>query len=297
MYITWERASDDYTPQDSLEYRVFCSGQDNIESVSDMQDNGVVLCDWTNNIDRFTIGNASGYYFNVMVRNQYGILAAYQTYKLGSMFSDLSDILAWIDVNIPDRSKLITIDPASEYSTELGLIGMAMMQTNETYSAEIFHLLGAEYVMVNFGHLVSGLCGNEQDGAALIEACNNHTAEYASIGFERENWYGEHDQVSTVFDETEYFNATYAPTPKWFDSLLVKLLFFDEPTSTDMATSQLEYWYAREINGDGICVQPRLDAEGNPWGYHVPPGGAYNLTCFDEAYFSTNSTFKIFKVM
>ena len=45
--------------------------------------------------------------------------------------------------------------------TRLGHTGMAFMQTNEIYSAKVFRQLKADYALVYFGHLISGLGGDE----------------------------------------------------------------------------------------------------------------------------------------
>jgi hypothetical protein len=195
------------------------------------------------------------------------------------------------------RNGLVTVDLESENETRLALTGLAMMQTDENNSAEAFQRLGARYVLLQFGHLVSGLCGDENKGCWLIHNCNDRTAELAAMGLKHENWYGEHDQVTTVFDKAEYLNATCDPAPKWFDSQLARLSFNGEPTSTNMATTQLEYWYAREISGDGASRSPRLAADGSMWASHIPPGGNYTLTRFTEAFRSSNGLLKIYEIV
>nr|MDO8088713.1 hypothetical protein [Candidatus Sigynarchaeum springense] len=317
MYLGWTPATDDFTPCWDLEYRVYGSFEDNIDSVENIENFGVPLCDWAPRFCCFTVGDTPYYYFNVMVRDQDGNAAAYNPFKYGGQFDDLAGTLQWLSGNIENRSELVTVDLQSENDTRLALTGLAMMQTNETYSAEALQQLGARYVLIQFGYLVNGLCGDEFKSIPLIQACNNRTAELVAMGLEHENWYGESGQVTTVFDEAEYHNATCAPEPKWFDTTLAKLSFHDVPTSTSMATTQLEYWYARQINGyDGVHSPiilpngtiiyfeglgdedyvPLLAADWNPWGDHIPTGGNYTLTNFTEVFRSTSGLLKIYEI-
>ncbi len=307
MQISWTPATDDFTPRARLEYRVFGSNVDNIDTIRTMNDNGVPLCDWIAGMEYFTVGNTPYYYFNVMVRDEHGHQAAYTKYKMIGFSEDVGEMLQWISANIADRNDLATVDLENENGTELSLIGLAMIQTNETYSAEAFQRLGARYVLIQFGYLLPvliqfgyrlpGLYGDEYKSIPLIQACNNRTAELAAMGLERENWYGESDQVTTVFDEAEYFNATGAPEPKWFASQLVRLSFNGVTTEIYMATTQLEYWYAREINGDGYSQGPRLAADGSSWGSHIPLDGNYTLTRFAEVFCSVNGLLKIYEIV
>ncbi len=297
MQISWTPATDDFTPRARLEYRVFGSNVDNIDTIRTMNDNGVPLCDWIAGMEYFTVGNTPYYYFNVMVRDGHGNQAAYTQFKMIGFSEDVGEMLQWISANITDRNDLATVDLEMENGTELELIGLAMMQTNETYSAEALQRLGARYVLIYFGYLISGLCGDECDSSPLIQACNDHTAELKAMGLEHENWYGESDQVTTVFDGAEYFSTTGAPEPKWFDSQLVHLLLNDLPTNPTYATTQLEYWYARELNGDGGAYTPRLAADGSTWLSHIPSGGNYAFTRFTEAFRSATGLLRIYEIV
>ncbi len=297
MYLHWTQAKDDFTPVEQLEYRVYGSYGDNISSVESMVDNGVPLCGWTKGLDRLTVGGTPYYYFNVLVHDKYGTVAAYNTFKFGNQFDDLTETLKWVDANISNESELVPIDLETENDTRLALTGLAMMQTDENYSAEALQRLGARYVLVQFGYLIGGLCGDECEGIPLIQACNGHTAELKAMGLEHENWYGESDQVTTVFDGAEYFSATGAPEPKWFDSQLVHLLLNDLPTNPTYATTQLEYWYARELSGDGGTYTPRLAADGSTWLSHIPSGGNYAFTRFSEAFRSATGFLRIYEIV
>jgi hypothetical protein len=168
-------------------YRVYASNENNIDSVEDMVVNGTLICDWTWNINEFNVTYKDGFYFNVMVKNVLGFTRSYKTFRIAGVFGDLSETLEWMNETLTDTEKLVTID-LEEDSEDLGLIGLAMMQTNETLSVEIINKLEADYIMVYFGHLLNGLYGNEGTWSYIMDACNENTLLYKSMGLEQDNW-------------------------------------------------------------------------------------------------------------
>ncbi|MFX1489787.1 MAG: STT3 domain-containing protein, partial [Promethearchaeota archaeon] len=63
-------------------------------------------------------------------------------------------------------------DNATKNQTRIGLTGMALMQTNEAYSAKAFRRLKADYVLVYFGLLIPGLGGDEGKWPWMVRICN-----------------------------------------------------------------------------------------------------------------------------
>ncbi|MHA1821790.1 MAG: STT3 domain-containing protein [Promethearchaeota archaeon] len=233
----------------------------------------------------------------------------------GGVFHDWEESLTYIRDNLPGTSVVVSWwdygyyltvlgnvttvnDNATLNYTRIGLTGMALMQTNEIYSAQILKALHADYVMVYFGHLLSGLGGDEGKWPWMLRICNDHTQYYVEHGYEQDNWYGDHHQVDTVFDEAEYINSSSGLyRNKWFESTLVKLMFYGEPTSSGDAKTQLEAFFAQELEGNQAQGKsPRMDDYGNTWMSHIPNHGYYNLTCFVPYYFSSNHLVKIYKV-
>lgn len=80
LTLNWTKATDETTPQNQLQYKAFFSTSNNITSVSDMETNGTAVGDWGTDIN--TIGvtgltEFTPYWFNVMVKNAEGAIAAY----------------------------------------------------------------------------------------------------------------------------------------------------------------------------------------------------------------------------
>jgi dolichyl-diphosphooligosaccharide--protein glycosyltransferase len=240
----------------------------------------------------------------------------YSELVAGGTFHDWEETLAWMRNNLAATTVVVSWwdygywmrvignvttvnDNGTINSTRIGITGMAMMQTNERYSAEIFRNLGADYVVVYFGHLYSQLGGDEGKWPWMLRICNDHTSIYKEMGFEKENWYGgENRTVDTVFDEDQYINGTSGQyRQKWFDSTIVKLMFADEPTSVQYARTQTEYYYASQIEGSSeYGITARKTDDGRKWSEVIPANGAYDLQFFKPAYYSTNKLVKVFKV-
>gem|GEM_PF-4978923 len=79
--LSWTAATDETTPQGILEYRVYLSESDNIDSVSDIEDNGdQVTLGWTAGLVAKSVTNLnadSTYYLTVIVRDEAENIASY----------------------------------------------------------------------------------------------------------------------------------------------------------------------------------------------------------------------------
>lgn len=233
----------------------------------------------------------------------------------GGVLHDWEESLVWMKNNMPgtavvvswwDYGYWITLignqtsvnDNGTWNSTRIGITGMAMMATNEIDAAKIFRFLKADYVLVYFGFLLQGLGGDEGKWPWMLRICNDHTEEYKNMSLPQEFWYGDNHQVNTVFDEDEYINSTSgAYRDKWFQSTLVKLMFYGEPTTSSAAQTQTGLMFAQELEGDQASgKKPRVDDNGNLWTTHIPDNGAYNFKVFKPAYFSSNRLVKLYKI-
>lgn len=241
---------------------------------------------------------------------------SYAEIEPGGQFSDWQEALSFMRENMNsstvvaswwdygywltvDGNVTTVADGATTNYTRLGELGMAFMQTNEIYSAKVFQDLGANYVLVYFGHLLSGLGGDEGKWPWMLRICNDVTATLKANGMEEPNWYGGPSHpVSTVFDEAQYVNDTSGLYRNaWFNSTLIKLMFDNEPTTTDAATTQMGYYFAENIAGDSANNIAQLkDDYGNTWASHIPTNGAYNLSCFVPYFYSSNHLIKIYKI-
>ncbi|MHA1339127.1 MAG: STT3 domain-containing protein [Promethearchaeota archaeon] len=185
-------------------------------------------------------------------------------------------------------------DNQTKNHTRIGLTGMAFMQTDELISAKIFKKLHADYVLVYWGFLIGGLGGDEGKWPWMLRICNDHTSFYEKMGLREENW-----KKDTVFNESEYINSSSGLyEDKWFESTLVKLMFYGEPTSMSSASgSSLQSYYAAQIEGyEQQNISPRQDDNGKLWKDHIPENGMYDFKVFVPFYFSSNRLVKIYRV-
>ncbi len=224
----------------------------------------------------------------------------------GGQIHDWEETLTWMKTNLPGTSVVVSwwdygywITPIGNMTTvndngtinatRIGLTGMALMQTNEIYSAKAFKALQADYVLVYFGMLYPNLGGDEGKWPWMVRICNDNYQSYKNFGMEEDNW-----ASNSVFVESEYFNATSGrPTPKWFESQLVKLMFYGNPTVPPANPNNIQTF--TEYYQDQITRQLR-DDQGNLYVTHIPDDGFYDFKVFKHAYVSTNGMVKLFKL-
>ncbi len=177
-------------------------------------------------------------------------------------------------------------DNATLNRTRIGLTGMALMQTNEIYSAKAFRRLKADYVLVFFGFLINGLGGDEGKWPWMVRICNDQYAKYLKKGWREDNW-----AENSVFDYSEYQNETTGRLGnKWFQSTLAKLMFWGERTDpNDQAHNDLSQYYANQISD-------RVTQEGELWAEEIPFNGRYDSQVFVKEYFSKLGLVKLFRV-
>ncbi len=240
----------------------------------------------------------------------------YTEIVVGGQFHDWEEAITWMKTNLNSETVIVSWwdygywmtvngnvtsvnDNATINSTRIGFTGMGMMMNDELESAKIFKALGADYVLVYFGHLISGLGGDEGKWPWMVKICNDYSKTYSNTTdypmLDQSKWHVPGEQV---FNYGEYINETSGLyKARWFNSSLVRMMFYDEPTTTDKATTQLQYWTAREISGDGSDnYQPRKDDSGKLWTAYLNDPSYSDFKVFRKAFFSSNTTVKIFKV-
>ena len=87
MYLAWTAASDEATDQADLMYRIVSSTENNIDSVESAEENGIVEEDWCRSLTGWQAAELTAntaYYFNVIVRDQAGNKAAYNTVRVST---------------------------------------------------------------------------------------------------------------------------------------------------------------------------------------------------------------------
>ncbi|MHA1319298.1 MAG: STT3 domain-containing protein [Promethearchaeota archaeon] len=223
----------------------------------------------------------------------------------GGQIHDWEESLTWMKTNLPGTTVVVSWwdygywltpignmttvnDNGTINQTRIGLTGMAMMQTNEIYSAKAFKALKADYVLVYFGMLYPNLGGDEGKWNWMVRICNDNYQKYKNLGMEEDNW-----ASNSVFIESEYYNSsTGSPTPKWFESQLVRLMFYGNPTSPPQNPNNLqtftEYYQSQ--------IHSQRDSEGNLYATHIPEDGIYDFKIFKPEYMSGNGMVKLFKI-
>ncbi len=238
---------------------------------------------------------------------------SYSQMVAGGEFHDWEDALTWMRNNIAGTDVVVSwwdygywLTPVGNVTTvndnnthngrRIGMTGMALMQTDEIYSAKVLRELGADYVLVYFGFLISGMGGDEGKWPWMLRICNDNYNAYKDLDMEENNW-----AEDSVFLESDYINETSGRYENsWFQSQLVRMMFYQEPTSPsgiNPNTEYLQWYYASQIGGNpSQNIRPRQTDDGDDWADHIPPNGQYDFKVFKKAYFSTNGMVKIFKV-
>jgi dolichyl-diphosphooligosaccharide--protein glycosyltransferase len=232
---------------------------------------------------------------------------SYSQLTPGGALYDWQESLMWMRTNLPGDTVVVSwwdygywLTPIGNVTTVCdnnnlavstdGLVGMAFMQTNEIYSAKVLRLLGADYVLVYFGYFYNALGGDEGKWQWMLRICNNYYEQYLKMGLWEPNW-----ALNAVFDESEYVNQTSGKyRDKWFESILVRLLFQGLPTRDTGQFQQgtIIYHFLQQLLN--------LDDNGNTWLSHIPTDAAgvadYDLDVFKMAHLSPNGLVKIYKV-
>ncbi len=223
----------------------------------------------------------------------------------GGYYHDWEESLTWMKTNLPGTSVVVSWwdygywltpignmttvnDNATINETRIGLTGMALMQTDEIFSAKAFQALRADYVLVYFGMLYPNLGGDEGKWPWMVRICNDNYQTYKNYGMEEDNW-----APNSVFIESEYYNTSAGkPTPKWFQSQLVRLMFNGNPTSPPQDPNNpqtfTEYYQA--------AIHSRVDTNGDRYVIHIPENGQYEFKVFKPEYTSSNGMVKLFKL-
>ncbi len=238
---------------------------------------------------------------------------SYSQMVAGGQFHDWEDALTWMKNNLAGTDVVVSwwdygywLTPVGNVTTvndnnthdgsRIGMTGMAFMQTNEIYSAKILRELEADYVLVYFGFLITGMGGDEGKWPWMLRICNDNYAKYEKRGLEEDNW-----AEDSVFLESDYINETSGKYEEaWFQSQLVRLMFYGEPTNpsgVNPTTDYLKWYYASQIGGNpSYNIKAREDDNGNEWADHIPSNGLYDFKVFKPAYFSKNGMVKLFQV-
>lgn len=96
LVLSWMEAEDNISRQENLEYKVVYSNSSNIESVDDAEENGTAVLNWTANTHAAQADGLTPdtvYYFNILVRDEAGNMAAYTPSTTTTELFEAKDIL------------------------------------------------------------------------------------------------------------------------------------------------------------------------------------------------------------
>jgi dolichyl-diphosphooligosaccharide--protein glycosyltransferase len=149
----------------------------------------------------------------------------------GGQYRDWLEAMSWLNYETPPGSVVVSWwdygyyisyvgnrtsvdDNATSNSTQIAWVGLGFMETNESASLHIFRRFNAQYVLVFFGYMQSGLGGDEGKWIWM--------ARIASDSFAAQG----------LINVTKLFNETSGKTePLYFNTTLYRLLFNGEPAA------------------------------------------------------------------
>ena len=110
------------------------------------------------------------------------------------------------------------VDNATLNSTQIALMGYALMALNFTESLKTFKLWNASYVLVYFGHRYSGFGGDDGKWPWMVRIAEDRLG-------------------SSVIDDATYLGTNDATLDPFYSSTLFKLLVYGEPRNSDEANT------------------------------------------------------------
>lgn len=179
-------------------------------------------------------------------------------------------VASWWDygywINSAGNAKTI-VDNATINSTQIALMGYALMALNLTESLKTFHQWNASYVLIYFGHRYSGFGGDDGKWPWMVRIAED------KLG-------------SAVIDDATYLGTNDATLEPFYSSTLFKLCVYGEPASSDQATAIGE-----------SSARQSVDAylwKDTDWTSHMPVSlhGAFGAPFISDAY----GTVKIYPI-
>ena len=164
--VTWVGATDDRDGHETLEYRLFYSQSDNVDTVENAELNGTPACGWTAGIETATVsglGMNTLFYLNVLVRDSAGNTACYTSESSATILP--MQVYGFVADDTAGGDQFgHSVDVSSDGST---IVVGARLDDTQTGSAYVFVSNGTEWdeaakltasdgaVGANFGHRVA----------------------------------------------------------------------------------------------------------------------------------------------
>lgn len=125
--LTWIKATDDTSDQSNLEYQVYYSNDDNIDTIDNIKSNGMSVGEFEKNINLKEINwleENTNYFFNIIVKDEGGKEAAYNSINITTPISDETA------VNIDKEN--ISIEDCAYYGDVIQNIELPTIGSNGT---------------------------------------------------------------------------------------------------------------------------------------------------------------------
>ncbi len=204
-----------------------------------------------------------------------GVFTDWQTSMtfVRNVLPDTAIIASWWDygywINGAGGGQTI-VDNATFNSTQIALMGYALMSTNLTESLRTFKHWNTTHVLVYWGHRHPNFGGDEGKWPWMVRIA--------------EDKFG-----SDVIDDATYLDESDQTLPAFYESTLYKLMLYDEPhTQTEGQEKGLTQ---ARLYLDNTYMQ---NGETDPWVTNIPNSlyGAFNLVFTSSEY----GTVKIYEI-
>jgi len=163
--------------------------------------------------------------------------------------------------------KITIVDNATFNSTQIALMGYALMALNFTESLRTFKNWNTTHVLVYFGHRYSGFGGDEGKWPWMVRIAED------KLG-------------SDLIDDATYLSPSDAALEPFYQSTLFRLLVYGEPSSQEEAT-------AMALPDSRVSLDQILWSDTN-WVSHMPVNlhGAFKAPYYSSGY----GTVKIYEI-
>jgi asparagine N-glycosylation enzyme membrane subunit Stt3 len=241
----------------------------------------------------------------------------------GGTYHDWLEAMSWLNYQTPPGSVVVSWwdygyyisyvgnrtsvdDNATSNSTQIAWVGLGFMEPNETASLQVFKRFNAQYALVYFGFMQSGLGGDEGKWTWMLKIAADSFAANGSIKV------SDYDNTTSGGDVVQ---------PLFFNSTLYRLMFNGEPSTAATASptpivGSLEQGMVYTMGfsvAQGLstkvfpAVHPdattlstlnsQFSSQYGQYGYeNVPTIDSYGPMFFQQAFVSSNHLVKIYKI-
>ena len=262
--LHWNKATDNISGQEALQYLVYQSEDNNLETVDEIETNGVAIGNYAADIDTITIWDLMAgktYYFNVIVKDKAGNKTCYATQVVNTITAADKGIssAAIIGVTVPQRgaTPVSTLADTNEYTAAiLWQPSDATFVGGTSYTAQITIIPKEGYtlngVAKNFFTVAGAVASNAED-SGVITAVFPKTSTASKTG----------GGSSSETDNTASTTLTEIKEEAQSAGILVETTTANEQTLTIMTIedAQLEAMLKDKGTGARITIPITTDSD------------------------------------